>query len=264
MKFVSYLAPNLFWLYKAIAEYIGCVLDVETKIVQSQLDPLKDSLLQQDGWDVAFICGLPFVRHNRIAPTKLKAIAAPIMQAERYQNLPVYFSDIIVSSTSQITTFEQLAEKTFSYNDLGSNSGYNMMRHRLIQGKHPQNFFSKVIPSGSHQNSIRLVMEGLAGCAAIDSTVLEQELREFPQLTNHLRIIESSGPCPMPPVVVSQKLDINLIHWLQSALLQPDRELQAAMERAEIRRYAAVECRDYQAIAQIYDNAIAAGYEKLD
>lgn len=263
MKLVSYLAPNLFWFYEAVAAYLERVLKVETQIVQSELDPLEDTLLQQDRWDVLFICGLPFIRHNRVADNKLKAIAAPIMQAKRYQNRPVYFSDIIVRSDSQITAFEQLAGKTFCYNDLGSNSGYNLMRQRLIQGKYPKNFFSKSIPSGSHQCSISWVVEELADCAAIDSTVLEQELRDVPELAYRLRVIESIGPCPMPPIAVTPRLGNDAIARIQKALLQPDTQLQTAMERAQIRQYAVVETRDYDAIALYYDTAIQAGYETL-
>jgi phosphonate transport system substrate-binding protein len=263
LKLVSYLAPNLFWFYEAVAAYLGRVLKVETQIVQSELDPLEDPLLQQVRWDIAFICGLPLVRHNRVVDAKLKAIAAPVMQAKRYQNRPVYFSDIIVRNSSQITTFEQLAAQTFCYNDLGSNSGYNLMRHRLIQGKYPKNFFSKTIPSGAHQHSIRLVVEGMADCAAIDSTVLEQQLQDFPKLAARLRVIESIGPCPMPPIAVTPRLGNDAIARLQTALLHPDLQLQTAMERAQLRRYAVVETKDYDAIALYYDTAIEAGYETL-
>jgi phosphonate transport system substrate-binding protein len=36
---VSYLAPNWFGLYQAIATYLGRVLQVETQLQQSQYDP---------------------------------------------------------------------------------------------------------------------------------------------------------------------------------------------------------------------------------
>lgn len=52
-----------------------------------------------------------------------------------------------------------------------------------------------MIQSGSHQRSIRLVVDGLAECAGIDSVVLEQELRDLPDLSRHLRVVETIGPC---------------------------------------------------------------------
>lgn len=261
LTLVSYLAPNMFWFYSAVAAYLSRMFDLETDIVQSQYDPLLDPVLLQNRLDIAFICGLPFIRHYRVIPSQLQALVAPVMQASRYQNRPLYFSDIIVNSNSNLATFDDLAGKTLCYNDPGSNSGYNLLLHRLIQSGHHSNFFGKVIQSGSHQLSIKLVAEGLADCAAIDSTVLEQELRDLPQLANYLRIVEVIEPCLMPPVVVAQHLGSTFIDCLQSALLQPDPVLQSAMHKAQIQRYVVVQSEDYQAIAMMYDAVVRAGYE---
>lgn len=252
LNLVSYLAPNMFWFYEAVGAYLSRVLDIDTDIIQSQYDPLEDPLMQQDRWDIAFICGLPFVQLSLSRSNQLQPLVAPVMQASRYQNCPVYFSDIIVNAESEVKTFAQLAGKVFCYNDPGSNSGYNMVLQRLMQASYPSSFFAKVIQSGSHQRSIRLVIEGLADCSAIDSTVLEQELRDAPELANHLRVIESIGPCPIPPVVAAQRLGSKLIDLLQSALCQPDTELQSAMAQAQIQRYVAVQSEDYAAIATMY------------
>ena len=260
LSLVSYLAPNMFWFYEAVGAYLGGVLGVEPQIVQSEYDPLADPVMLQDKLDIAFICGLPFVQLDRIVPGQLKALVAPVMEGSRYQNHPVYFSDIIVNAESNLKSFEDLAGKILCYNDPGSNSGYNLLRYRLLQGGY-NSFFGKVIQSGSHQRSIRLVVDGLADCSSIDSTVLEQELRDSPELSHHLRIIESIGPCPMPPVVVSQRLGTALINELQSALLQPDTELQSAMNRAQIQCYVAVQSEDYAPIGRMYDAAVRAGYE---
>lgn len=261
LRLVSYLAPNMFWFYQAVATYLGRVFGVETQIVQGQYEVLSDPLMLQDQVDIAFICGLPFVQLNRFLPGQLQALVAPIMQASRYGDRPVYFSDIIVNIESSFTTFNDLAGKTFCYNDQGSNSGYNLMRQRLMQSSHPNSFFGKVIQSSSHQNSIKRVADKLADCSAIDSTVLEQQLRDTPELGNHLRIIESMGPCPMPPVVASQRLDC--IQDLQFALCQPDQELQSAMEQAKIRRYDVVQFEDYAPLGTMYDAAVEAGYQVI-
>ena len=261
LRCVSYLAPNMFWFYKAVAAYLSRVLGVETHIVQSRYDPLSDPVMLQDQLDVAFICGLPFVELSQVNSSQLKVLVAPVMQASRYQDRPVYFSDIIVNAESNINFFDDLAGKTLCYNDPGSNSGYNLVRQRLMQSKHLSSFFGKVIPSGSHQRSIKLVVEQLADCSAIDSTVLEQELRDLPELANHLRVIESSGPCPMPPVVAAQHLGSAFINSLQSALCQPDQELQSAMKQAQIQRYVGVRFADYTAIGMMYDAAFRAGYQ---
>lgn len=261
LEFVSYLAPNLLWFYKAIGAYWERTFSIQINITQSQSDPLDDPFLFNDQWDGAFICGLPFSRYCNRIPQQLEAIVAPVLQASRYEDKPVYFSDVIVSETSELKTFAQLSGKTFCYNDLGSNSGYNLLRHHLLQTEYSSRFFSQAWQSGSHQRSIRWVVNGTADCAAIDSMVLEQELRHHPELAQQVRVIESIGPSPMPPIVVAQRLGRNWLDRLQAALLQPDSDLQAQMQQANVQRFAPVQSVDYQKLAQMYDRAVQSGYE---
>ncbi|MBD2462981.1 PhnD/SsuA/transferrin family substrate-binding protein [Oscillatoria sp. FACHB-1407] len=263
LTIASYLAPNMLWFYEAVGAYLARSLSIAVQVIPSRVDPLEDAMLLQDQCDLAFICGLPLVRYQAIAPQQLQALVAPVMQAERYGDRPVYFSDMIVNAISDITTFEQLAGTVFSYNDLGSNSGYNLMRHRLMQGGYPANFFGQVVESGSHQASMQWVAEGKATCAAIDSTVLEQEYRRMPDLARSLRVIESIGPCPIPPLVGAQRLGAETLTQLQTVLLDPDAELRSQMQRAGIRRFAAVQSQDYEAIAQIYTTTLSNGYATI-
>ncbi|WP_375514508.1 PhnD/SsuA/transferrin family substrate-binding protein [uncultured Nostoc sp.] len=246
LEITSYLAPNWFGFYQAIAAYLGRVLKLEVQLQQGEYDPLEDPLLFQDQIDLAFICGLPLIRYSQIVSNQLQTLVAPVMQSSRYSNRPVYYADVIVNANSNIKKFTDLAGKTFCYNDLGSNSGYNLLCHKLIKERYPENFFGKTLQSGSHQRSIRWVVEGLADYAAIDSVVLEQELKDFPELSQQLRVVEVLGPCPMPPLVVAQHLNISLIQQMQLALLQPDAELQRVMEQFGVRRFAAVELKTYQ------------------
>lgn len=251
----------MFWFYEAVGAYLSRVLDVEIDTIQSPEDPLKDPLLLEDRLDIAFICGLPFLRNHRVAPNQLKAIVAPVMQAKRYQNRPVYFSDIIVAADSSFTILDNLEGKNWCYNDPGSNSGYYLLLHRLIETGKNSIFLGKAIQSGSHQRSIQWVAEGIIDYAAIDSTVLEQELRNSPGIP--LRIIESIGACPMPPIVAAQHLGATLIECVQQALLNPDLQLQSLMDKAQIQNYVAVQSEDYQEISSIYDTVVQSGLAGL-
>lgn len=260
MKLVSYLAPNLFWFYEAVRAFIGRTLEIETELLQSAVDPLADPDLLADRLDLAFVCGLPFIRHHQVAPEQLRAIVAPIMRLPRYENQPIYFSDVIVHSASLFQSINDLVGTAFCYNDLGSNSGYHLLRHYLMANHYPNHYFRQTIQSGSHQQSIRWVATGKADCAAIDSTVLEQEWQHSPELKPQLRVVQAIGPCPMPPLVAAQHLGDELIAALQMALLQPDAELQIAMQQANISRFAAVRSESYQAIAALYDAITQCGY----
>ncbi|MCF4967368.1 PhnD/SsuA/transferrin family substrate-binding protein [Nostoc sp. CMAA1605] len=252
LQITSYLSPNWFTFYQAIATYLSRCLQIDLHLQQSEYDPLVDPLLLQDKIDLAFICGLPLIRYSQTVPNQWQTLVAPVMQSSRYHNQPIYYADVIVNAQSDIHKFTDLADKIFCYNDPGSNSGYNLLCQRLTQEKNPQNFFSKTLQSGSHQHSIRWVIEGLADCAAIDSVVLEQELNNFPEISQHLRVVEVLGPSPMPPLAAAQHLGISLTQQIQLALLQPDEQLQRVMQQFGVRRFAPVQLEDYEILNQIY------------
>ncbi|WP_017316902.1 PhnD/SsuA/transferrin family substrate-binding protein [Mastigocladopsis repens] len=101
----------------------------------------------------------------------------------------------------------------------------------------------------------------MVDCAAIDSVVLEQELRDFPELSHHLQVVEVLEPSPMPPLVVAQHLGASLIQQLLFALLKPDAELQAAMQQVAVQRFAVVKLEEYNVLADIYNMCLNNGFE---
>jgi len=268
LKAISYLSPNLFWYYQAITKAISRNCGLSIELIEATTDPLDDPLLQNDHWDLIFICGLPLIRHNCIAVNPLQFLAAPVMLGDRYENQPIYFADLVVNAASNFKRFEDLEGTRFCYNDRGSNSGYNLLRYRLLQHLHHNlhhkeiSYFSHVQQSGSHQRSLQWIANGLADCAAIDSVVMEAELRQFPELKQSFRVIESMRS-PMPPIAVSSRLELNLIAQLQYTLFNPDPDLQAAMAMAQVKRYAKVTAQDYEPIAVTFDAAMHLGYEAI-
>lgn len=260
MRNVSYLAPNWFWFYKEVAAYLSRSLAIDTQITQSQFDPLDDPTLLQQQFELAWICGLPLIRYCRSTVNPLQTVVAPVMQSIRYQDRPVYFSDVIVRSDRQFNTFQDLERKRLGYNDRGSNSGYYLLFHYLLKQGYSRDFFRNTIASGSHQRSIRWVIDGLVDCAAIDSTVLEQELLKYPELTAQLQIITSIGACPIPPLVAAHHLSQDWLEEIRFALLEPDAELRTVMQKARVKRFAIVDRADYEVIGQLYDAVSQASY----
>jgi len=87
----SYLASSWFGFYEAIAQFLQRVLETDTDIVQRPCDPLDDSLLLNDTFDIILLCELPFIRHCQQYPTQLQPIAAPVIQAVHYGDRPSIF-----------------------------------------------------------------------------------------------------------------------------------------------------------------------------
>ncbi|MBD2103684.1 PhnD/SsuA/transferrin family substrate-binding protein [Leptolyngbya sp. FACHB-261] len=255
----------MLWIYEAVGAYLSRALGVEIHTRQSAYDPLEDPAVLEDRLELAFLCGLPLVRRNWVQPSQLVPLVAPVMQAPRYAGQPAYYADLIVHRDNPATVLAELAGQRLCYNDLGSNSGYNLLRYRLLQAAHTQSFFSQVLASGSHQCSIQWIAQGQADCAAIDSTVLEQAGRDAPELVSQLRVLESLGPCPMPPVVAAQHLGAPLLEQIRSALLvaNQDLQLQQVLQQGGIQTYVAVQPEDYTPIGLMHQAAIEAGYETI-
>ena len=272
LKATSYLSPNLFWLYQEVVQAIARRCDCHIELIAANCDPLDDPLLKHDQIDIAFICGLPLILHNRIAKQSLEILAVPVMQGDRYQQQPIYFADIVVHADSDFYELADLKGSRFCYNDRGSNSGYNLIRYRILQYLKSQTlsanyqFFQSSQASGSHQNSLQWIASGLADCAAIDSVVMAAELRQFPELAQSLRVIESI-PSPIPPITISSRLYHQLsskfIKEMRQALFSPDDSLKKAMELVEISHYTTTSIDDYAQIGVVYDVAIAANFATL-
>ena len=255
LQAISYLAPNWFKFYQSVTDALSRSLSINIRLRQGELDPLEDPWLLNDQLDLAFICGLPFIRHHQAHAHQFQVLATPVMQAARYSDRPIYFSDVVVNAASDIHQFSDLARTKFGYNDLGSNSGYHLVRWHLLNQGYSDDFFGAWIATGSHQRSLQWVMDSRIDGTAIDSTVLEQALQDHPEWESGIRVIATIGPSPMPPIIAANHLGAAIIDKLRSPLLHPDPDLQTAIAIAGVNRYQHLTWQDYLILAERYSIA---------
>jgi phosphonate transport system substrate-binding protein len=197
-----------------VAEQVGAVTGRGARLVVGQnYDELLGGTV-----DVAFLCGWPYVRLVAQNPGQIELLAAPVLSGPRYQGKPVYFSDVIVRANSPLERFEDLRGRSWSFNEPTSYSGYLATLYHLARMGERGPFFGRSVAAGSHQESIRKVVSGEVDASAIDSQVLELELRRQPELRPALRVIESFGPAAIQPVVASARLDPGLRRDIRSAI----------------------------------------------
>ena len=213
-------ARNTHAVTAAIADYLAQKLNLETQFI---IEPPWEECLQnvlagriQIGW----MCGYPYVRETAVPNPTIELLALPVMAGARYQNQPVYFSDVIVRRDSPFATFADLRGATWAYNEVGSQSGYHIVRYKLAQMGADGDFFGQKVASGAHLQSLQMVLAGEADGAALDSTVLEMALGEDPTLPDQIRIIEALGPSPIPPWVIHKSVPVPLRASLRQALTQ--------------------------------------------
>ncbi|MCK6630116.1 MAG: PhnD/SsuA/transferrin family substrate-binding protein [Anaerolineae bacterium] len=261
-RFATFLAPSMFPIYQFIAAYAGEKLDCPTELTAGN----SFDQFAAGRFEAGFICGLPYVELARQNPAPVELLAAPVLQGERFQNRPIYFSDVIVRRDSPFQTFADLRGCTWAYNEPGSHSGYNVTRYRLIRMGETRGFFGRVVQAGSHQNCIRQVAAGEADAAAIDCQVLAIALRDQPDLAAHLRVIDALGPSPGLPVVAARHMPDRVKADLQAVLLEMETDPTARkwLVGGFIERFAPVSDGDYDVTREMVRAAESAGFLRIE
>jgi phosphate/phosphite/phosphonate ABC transporter binding protein len=186
-------------VYTDVATRVGQALGIPTRLIEGTgFDQLRDGSV-----DLAFLCGLPYIRLCRERGGMLRPLAAPVLGEPRYGDRPVYFSDVIVRQDSPFQSIADLRGRSWAYNDPDSFSGYLVVQHRLVQMGETEAFFGQVRFSGRHQQSIQHVLKGEVDGSAIDSHVLGVERLRDPDLATKLRVIASLGPSTIPALVAT-------------------------------------------------------------
>lgn len=238
---------------EAVCTYVGRKLGLETRFIVDIDWQARERLLDADQIEVAWICGWPYVLRADRPGSGLELLVAPLMSGARYRGRPVYYSDVIVRRQSPFQAFGDLRGARWAYNEPGSQSGYNITRYTLAQLGAFEGFFSSAVAAGSHQRSIEMVLDGGVDAAAIDSTVLELEQERDGRIATDLRVIASLGPSPIPPFVISRRVDPGLRAALRAVLseMHLDAAGRQVLERGKIRQLIVVADRAYDIIRQM-------------
>lgn len=215
IRFVNYLSPLLQEMYNYIANSMSIRLGRPAVVSISQnLDEFAEERA-----DVGFLCGLLYVRMAAWESCPIELLAAPVLSGTRYLEQPLYFSDVIVRAASQYSSFADLQGCTWAYNEGASHSGCNLVNYTLLERGLSPHYFGRLVKSGSHLNSLDMVLAGEADAAAIDSHLLDVVLRNDERAATGIRVVDMFGPSAIPPVVVARRLDPALKRFLRETLI---------------------------------------------
>jgi phosphonate transport system substrate-binding protein len=215
INFANFLSPLLQDTYASIlnhvVEHVGCTA---TLYAGQSLSEFTSGMA-----DVGFICGLQYVRMKEWQDCPVELLVAPVLEGKHYYGLPIYYSSVVVRINSTYRTFDDLEGCVWAYNEQDSHSGCNVVCSSLLEQQKSTHFFGSVVRSGSHMNSLGMIIEEKVDAAAIDSHVFEVALRRNPILTEHVHCIDLLGPSTIPPIVVAKRLDATLKEQLREALI---------------------------------------------
>jgi len=185
--------------YRQLFEFIGKKIGRPVELIQRKTYREINQLLGGGMIDIAFICSGPYASGKE--EYGFHVLAVPQVQGNHF-----YRSYLIVNKEKAYQRLQDLRGQVFAFTDPESNTGRLAPTFWLQQmGEKPERFFSKVIYTYSHDNSILAVGRGLVDGAAVDGLVWDYFQHTNPDLTRPTRIILKSEPYAIPPVVASRE-----------------------------------------------------------
>jgi ABC-type phosphate/phosphonate transport system substrate-binding protein len=167
----------------------------------------------------ALMCGLPYaLRREPAIP-----IVAPVVRGLRYQGRPIYFTDIIVRSSSQFLSLEDTFGKRVGYTIKESQSGYVALRQHLLPYRQERGaalFAQAVGPLVSPRGVVNALLENVIDVGPLDSYAHDL-IRHFePELGARLRTVAVTKAAPIPLFVATAPLPEEQVHRLREAFGQ--------------------------------------------
>lgn len=244
------MAENSESFCQAVAFYIEERLRISTEYVTGIPWQQRERLFDRGEIQILWLCGLPYVHKADAIGSAIELLAVPVPRGKRYQGRPVYFSEIVVRRERHFRSFSDLRGGSWAYNEPRSHSGFNVVRSHLADFVERDAFFGASVESGAHTASLEMILSGRVDCAAIDSTVLEWLMTERRDLREQIHVIETLGPSPIPPWVVSKGVPVSLRRKVRALLLCMHKESlgKSILRGAGLSRFVEAEDRDYDPI----------------
>lgn len=254
------MAPNMDHILASIVHWLSEDGSVEVEFVRGPDWQEQERKFRDGDLDAIWICGLPYVRMADDPDTDVELLAAPVMAGKRYRSKPVYFSDVVVRAEAEYRSFAELRGASWSYNEPGSHSGYNVVRAHLAHLGEDWSYFSEVVHAGSHQRSLAMILAGEIDASAVDTTVIDEEAKRDPGLRANLRVLHTLGPSPIPPIVAGASLSAErrgAIRSLLTELGEHSSKRRSALQSMGLLGFAPVQDRDYDSIRETDRQAAA-------
>jgi phosphonate transport system substrate-binding protein len=144
----------------------------------------------------------------------------PVVQLQHTNGSLGYRSCLIVHADADLFSPEDIAGKTFAFNDPNSTSGYLVpMTFFLTEMDiEPKTFFSKLTFSGSHEASILAIANKKVDVASTNLPDIQQMTMEGKIPRGAVRVIWVSKLIPNDPIVVRKDLPDHLKQAIQQSL----------------------------------------------
>jgi ABC-type phosphate/phosphonate transport system substrate-binding protein len=207
-------------LLTRVAEEAGIAFEfVSYPLPQS----LEELWTRADLGCVFIMCGYPIsLRQLHVVP-----IAAPIPLAPWARGRAMYRTDLVVKADSGYRRLSDTFGGRIGWTARHSHSGYNALRHHLLQYRTPQRprLYSQVVGGlGTVRKVFDAVLDGVIDVGPVDAYWHMLMQLHHPDLAGRVRVLESTATAPMPAFVANPSVPTEAVdHLVTSFQLARDR-----------------------------------------
>ena len=206
--------------WRAIIGWATRRAGVPVEFVEHAPPKLLSELWAREDLGCVQMCGLPASR-RRPAPTVL---AAPQPSPPRYGGGAVYMSDIAVRADSRHVRLEDTFGGVAGYTLKDSQSGYFAFRSLLLT-RHPGAKYRKIVGGlVNPRGIIQALAKGDIDVGPLDGYVFDLIRAGDPQFAAQVRIVASTDPTPIPPLVATAPLTQEQLLNVRKAFLEVHEE----------------------------------------
>jgi len=206
---------------------------VPLEFIEHAPPKLLSDLWARDDLGVVQMCGLPASRREP-APT---IVAAPVPSLARYGGKAVYMSDIAVKADSRFRTVEDTFGGVAGYTLKDSQSGYYAFRNFLLT-RYPGAKYRQIVGGLLNPRGvIQALARGEIDVGPLDGYVFDLIRAGDPASAAQVRVIASTDPTPMPPLVATASLRETQVEALRNAFLRAHEERSLPLRTLLIERF---------------------------
>ena len=256
------LTPAIAAAWSELFQHMSAASGVPLRVIDHPPPASLDALWRRTDLGCTFMCGWPFA----MAGPQPLTVAAPVPRPPRYGGEAVYHSDLVVRRDSPYQCLEDTFGGRIGWTVENSHSGFNAARHHLLAFRRPERpslYRESIGPLVTPRAAIRAVLDDVVDVAAIDGYALDLLRRHAPEETAELRVMATTAPAPVPPLVASPG-EANAAARLKEAFLTVHEELAAEslLDTLLLERFTGVNAAHYQLQIDWAADALEACYPK--
>lgn len=227
--------------WRAVIGWAAREAGVPVEFVEHAPPKLLSELWARDDLGIVQMCGLP-ASLRKPAPVIL---AAPVPALPRYGGKPIYMSDIAVKADAPFRTLEDTFGGVAGYTLKDSQSGYFAFRTVLLT-KHPKARYRRIVGGLLNPRGvINALARGEIDVGPLDGYVFDLIRAGDPQFAAQVRVIETTDPTPMPPLVATASLSSEKVEKLREAFRRAHEEASLPLKDILVERFVVPELSAY-------------------